>query len=139
VADTLTAQATLAGWAAPLKPNGGRVNDNESDLGAKKNGTKAQIDTSARARLAGWPAVKARDHHAEGQGQFSPSLPVVSTLAAHGPESIGFLLGPNGWEIRPASGQLNGHHSRFLMGLPMEWCEAAILAFRSLKSKKRAR
>lgn len=110
VADTLTAQVALMGWATPNVPNGGRMSGNKEDIGKKRDGSKAQIGLENQA-----------------------------SLAAIGPGPIGFLLGPNGWEITQACGQLRPDHSRWLMGIPEEWDKAAILAFRSLKGKKRAR
>jgi hypothetical protein len=145
----------LAAWATPNCPNGGRVSGNPLDIGAKRDGTKAQIDTAAQARLAAWgtpcsqPAngtaenFRARKQRAQAKGiQMGDSITdcaMQAQLAAHGPERIGFLLGRNGWEIRPASGQLNPAHSAWLMAIPEEWCEAAIAASRSLKAKKRER
>lgn len=98
----------LAGWATPNVPNGGRISGNKEDIGKKLNGTKAQIGLENQARLA-----------------------------IFGPDPIGYLLGPKGWVIHPACGQLGPAHSRWMMGLPEAWDVAAIQAFRSLKAKKR--
>ena len=51
---------------------------------------------------------------------------------------IGYLLGPNGWEIVPACGQLNAAHSRWLMGLPPEWDDCAVTAMESLRASAQA-
>src|SRR6187399_594687 len=99
--------AMLAGWATPSAWDMGRLSSPRADLGKKADGSKNQIGLPNQARL---------------------------TASGEGP--IGFLLGPNGWETHPASGQLNPGHSRWLMGIPRIWCECAIRASRSLKARK---
>jgi hypothetical protein len=108
VADTLTAQAVLAGWATPNVPNGGRISGNPEDIGKKRDGSKAQIGLENQARLA-----------------------------ATGPGPIGFSLGPNGWAISPACGQLNPAHSRWLMALPPAWDACGVTAMQSLRPRRR--
>ena len=99
-------QVRLAAWKTPCVPNGGRISGNLTDIGKHQDGTKAQIGLENEARLT-----------------------------AFGDQPIGYLLGPNGWEIVPASGQLNASHSRWLMGLPRAWDECGLLALRKLKKK----
>lgn len=142
-ADTLTAVATLKAWPSP------QARDHKSGETGESPLEHNARPLSEIAVLAGWPTPQARDHfpaHSpeyiadkKAQGHGMANLNDSVQLAAHGPERIGFLLGPNGWEICPASGQLSPAHSRFLMGLPPEWCEAAIAASSSLKARKRAR
>lgn len=94
------------------------------------------------AKLTGWKtptALSFKDSHQPGKNRYIDESETAVLSVGTGPERIGFLLGPNGWEIHPASGQLNPAHSRWLMALPEEWCAAAIAASRSLKAKKRER
>ena len=98
----------LAAWKTPCVPNGGRISGNHQDLGKHRDGTKAQIGLENEARLT-----------------------------AFGETPIGFLLGPNGWEIVPASGQLNAAHSRWLMGLPRVWDDCGVMAMESLRKSRR--
>jgi len=147
VADTMTAVASLAGWKTPCVPNGGRISGNPTDIGKHQDGTKAQIGLENEAKLSGWPTPMVQD---ENQSRnLSPEaaareidrkggstiLATAVTLAQFvdpsmdsGGTPIGFLLGPNGWEIVPASGQLNAAHSRWLMGLPPEWDDCGVTA-----------
>lgn len=138
-------QVRLAGWKTPCVPNGG---GNTQDLGKHRDGTKAQIGLENEAKLSGWTTPRPTD---ENMARRSPeaieremnrpdagsNLAIEAQLTAFGDGPIGYLLGPNGWEIVPASGQLNASHSRWLMGLPAIWDVAGIAAFRSLKKRKR--
>lgn len=113
----------LAGWKTPCVPNGGRISGNTTDIGSHRNGTKAQIGLENEAKLSGWPTYLGRE----------------AQLTAFGETPIGFLLGPNGWETVPASGQLSAAHSRWLMGLLKEWDDCAVTAMESSrKSRKRS-
>ena len=103
----LPGEVKLASWKTPCVPNGGRISGNKQDLGKHQDGTKAQIGLENEARLT-----------------------------AFGDQPIGYLLGPNGWEIVPACGQLNAAHSRWLMGLPREWDDCAVTAMALLRSKR---
>lgn len=99
------------------------------------------------AQLGAWPTPMAQTPAQNGNNEAGNSDSSrktvemcqwpVDPLTAFGETPIGYLLGPNGWEIVPACGQLNGSHSRWLMGLPESWDRAAIAASRSLKARKR--
>jgi hypothetical protein len=101
-------EVCLTAWATPNVPNGGRISGNPEDIGKKRDGSKDQVGLENQARLA-----------------------------VFGREPIGYLLGPNGWEIVPAFGQLNPAHSRWLMGLPPVFCDCAVTAMESLRRKPR--
>lgn len=144
---TLTSWPTptmLAGWKTPCVPNGGRISGNKTDIGKHHDGTKAQIGLENEAKLSGWQTPTTNDgkgsDYTYTQGNHDNpflKLPGEARLTAFGQTPTGCLLGPNGWEIVPASGQLNPAHSRWLQGVPQEWDQAAIAAFRSLKKRKR--
>lgn len=93
------------------------------------------------AKLTGWATCKASD--GEGgrttitAGGGNAHLSIQARLAAHGPERTGFCVGPSGWEILPASGQLNPGLSRWLMGLPPAFCDSAVTAMQSLPRRPR--
>ena len=136
----LSADAAMCGWATPKASDGdgGRTT-------MTKGGGNAHLQIETR--LAGWPTPMAgtpaqNGNNAAGNNDSSRLTealcrwPVPLTASGAGP--IGFLLGRNGWETHPASGQLNPGHSRWLMGIPRIWCQCAIRASRSLKAKKRA-
>ena len=140
---TLGNQVQLAGWQTPNVPNGGRISTTE--LGKHRDGSKAQISPETEAKLAGWNTPQERDWKGpEGRSYKGETMDLSLQAAAaafpnpsmdFGGKPIGYLLGPNGWEIVPASGQLNAAHSRWLMGLPPAWDDCGVTAMAS--SRKR--
>jgi hypothetical protein len=145
VADTMKAVASLAGWVSPK----GRDYRCETEASSSQERMAAHPpDLNKLVMLAGWKTPTACSPNSlRGNGQepetreaggHAVNLQVnEARLTAFGDQPIGFLLGPNGWEIVPASGQLNAAHSRWLMGLPPIWDQAGIAASRSLKARKR--
>jgi hypothetical protein len=142
----LNKQAILTAWKTPCVPNGGRISGNAEDLGKHRDGTKAQIGLENEAtKLSGWTTPQAHDetgrseHQKDIHGTKHGCACLVSEarLTAFGEQPIGFLLGPNGWEIVPACGQLNAGHSRWLMGLPPEWDACGVTAMALLRGKRR--
>lgn len=112
-----------------------------------KSGDASQetLDKNARplneqVLLSGWatPKVQAGDYQYNNadHSQISLNLSGQARLTAFGDQPIGYLLGPNGWEIVPACGQLNAAHSRWLMGLPQEWDDCGVTAMASSRGKR---
>ena len=167
VADTMTAVASLAGCKTPCVPNGGRISGNKTNIGAHRDGTKAQIGLENEARLVGWATPAARDWKSGDASQetldrnarplselaklvafpTNPDAldvarilnlgPRLQSLVDSGITEVGFLLDRNGWEIVPASGQLNPAHSRWLMGLPPVWDACAVTAMELSRLRRR--
>lgn len=122
--------ALLAGWPTA------RAEDAESAGTRKQRGVADTM--TAVAALTAWRspnAVDAKLGRCQGQGQIQ--LCHEARLTAFGETPIGFLLGPKGWEIVPASGQLNAGHSRWLMGLPDVWDDCGVTAMASLRRSRR--
>jgi hypothetical protein len=132
-------QVRLAGRKTPCMPNGGRISGNEKDIGKHRGGTKAQISLENEAKLSGWGTPRANDAEKRGQPAPDPRNGLVNEaqLTAFGETPIGYLLGRNGWEIVPASGQLNAAHSRWLMGLPPAWDDCGVTAMESLRKRRK--
>ena len=87
----------------------------ENDDGGVSGTSLTQV--AKMARLSGWatPKVGATiTEYGDAIERIAESEP-VDPSTDFGPGPIGYLLGPNGWEIVPASGQLNAGHSRWLM------------------------
>ena len=63
----------MAGWPTP---NSTIVDHKPRPpiMGNRKPTDPQIVLADVAVYLAGWPTPKARDHHTEGQGQFSPSL-----------------------------------------------------------------
>lgn len=132
-------QAKLAAWKTPCVPNGGRISGNKTDIGQHRDGTKAQIGLENEAKLTGWgtPKVQTGAYQFGKNGEILLNLQGQAQLTAFGEMPIGFLLGPNGWEIRPACGQLSPAHSRWLQGLPPEWDDCGVTAMALLRGKQK--
>ncbi len=143
----LNEQAILAGWKTPCVPNGGRISGNKTDIGKHLDGTKAQISAETEAKLGAWPTPMAGTPAQKGYNEAGNTDSGRKTVemcqwpvdpsTAFGETLIGFLLGPNGWEIVPASGQLNAAHSRWLMGLPPAWDDCGVTAMASLRKRQK--
>jgi hypothetical protein len=131
----LQATALLASWATP------RAEDGES---AGMRHSRGVADTlTAQSRLASWVTPSSRDWkdtpgmseagtNPDGSGRKRlDQLPCQAQLMVSGGGQIG---SPAGTE-KP--GQLNPAHSRWLMGLPPEWCACAVTAIASLPRKRK--
>jgi hypothetical protein len=56
--------------------------------GRMRDGKLSTDRLDVTAQIASWPTPKARDHHTEGPGQFSPSLPSVAERLAGWPTPV---------------------------------------------------
>ena len=135
VADTMTAVATLCGWQTPHGPREHDSNVSESTY----LGKEAQMGAWPTP-MAGSPATE--EYNEAGNNDSSRKTvemcrwPVDPSMVS-GETPIGYLLGPNGWGIVPASGQLNAEHSRWLMGLPRVWDDCGVTAMASSRKRRK--
>ena len=151
-------EAKLSGWTTPQAHDQTGRSKGQKEIHGTTHGCACLV---SEARLGAWPTPMAETPAQKGYNEAGNNdssrktvemcqwpTPAPGTLSIaeqinvarstdSGETPIGYLLGPNGWEIVPASGQLNASHSRWLMGLPAIWDQAAIAAFRSLKARKR--
>ena len=121
----------LAGWMTPKKADG----EQSSETMMRGN-----LTLLGQARLTSWatPKVASGDYQYSGQNHEKIlNLQGQVQLTAFGEKPIGYLLGPNGWEIVPASGQLNAGHSRWLMALPPVWDDCGVTAMASLRKLRK--
>ena len=131
--------AWLAGWPTPTARDHFPAHTPEY-IAQKKAMGHGMANLNDTVQLAGWPTPRARDHHTEGQGAHSPSLPrLTEVIAAPGPARLTatgeMLTGCSaGME---SGGQLNPAHSRWLMGLPPEWCDCAVTAMQSMPPRRK--
>lgn len=125
----LDEQAAIAGWPTPNCPEWGRSigppHEWRGNTSYSSTGRKIQMDTQAIARMAGYNTPRATDGTHGGPNQTGGSLPADAALLGGG--TYGFLA------RMEKRGALNPGLSRWLMGYPVEWCQAAIRAHRGMR------
>jgi hypothetical protein len=130
---------SLTGWGTPA------ARDWKSGEASQETLDKNARPLNEQAKLSGWTTPQAHDVTGRSLGQKEihgtmhgcACLVSEARLTAFGDQPIGYLLGPNGWEIVPACGQLNPTHSRWLMGLPKEWDDCGVTAMGLLRKSRR--
>jgi hypothetical protein len=145
----LDIQARLASWNTPRATDGSKGGPNQAN-GAPSHDVSLTSWATPAAR--DWKSGNASQETMEkdsrplnelallsaGNSDYTRKITSLVRLTDSGDKPIGFLLRPNGWEIRPASGQLKPGHSRWLMGLPPIFDYCAVTAWAHLKKSKKA-
>jgi hypothetical protein len=127
----LSNAAQMASWPTPNTPSGGpNTKSTETHTGG--------MDLEGTATLANWATPSTRDYKGGYQGGrirngklSNDTLDVEAQLTASGPMPSG-----SGAATRN-TGQLNPAFSRWLMGLPPEWCACAVTATLSVRRRPR--
>jgi len=130
---SLAVQAKVAGWPTPdaSAGSGGRVSSNPLAR-VRLSGTKKALTINEAAQLAGYPTPAARDWRDGRSNQHGKNARPLNEVAMLVGQTASSSPAPTA-----KRGQLNPALSRWLMGFPPIWDEAAIRAFRSMKRRKR--
>jgi hypothetical protein len=128
----------LAHWPTPAVTNADRGGDARRWKGDQSlGGRRSNLQDCAMTCLASWATPASldwRDGRASPETMDRNSRPLneqAVQLAVSGPTPNG---SPAGTE-RP--GQLDPEHSRWLMGLPPEWCDCAVTAMASSPKRRK--
>ncbi len=153
-ADTLTAVASLTGWATPTKRDhkDGQMGNNTLIRGER---TESNALLGRQVWLAAWPTPNANpdapnmsknrgsDHGGERSRYTLQSLGEaaknidVGLLTGSGEMPCGFPADPKEKAKKGGIGQLNPAHSRWLMGLPSVWDDCGVMAMESLRHSRK--
>ncbi len=133
----------LSGWPTPTKGNaeGSQNMTGMTSVGKRADGSKGTVSLPGVAKLSGWPTSRANDGTGPQQPPNRQGGEILKqTAQLSGPARItpdGKML--TGSTARMESGgQLNPHHSRWIMGYPRAWCDCAVTATPSSRNSRRS-
>lgn len=142
--EELTNAAGLAGWPTPNATNNGAGEEPDAKM---KRGMNPGLNPADAARLAGWGTPTANTPGGTPEQALARKEKVSCgnsvTCLTHQVQLIGPARLTVSGEMLTGSaagtesgGQLNPAHSRWLMGLPAEWCDCAPTETRSTRKRR---
>lgn len=135
-----------AGWATPQATEARQgFQDRSRGMKGNQESPTTQVINNVPSWVSAWPTPRTRDHKGEYEGgrirngKISTDTLDVAAQLTSGPNTSSSPAetentDASSQESRRSSGSLNPALPRWLMGYPVEWCEAAIAAFRKIKA-----
>jgi hypothetical protein len=130
----LVTQANMASWATPT---GCDHKGAPTEAWVRKDGKLRNDRLDFQADMASWATPNCMDHLPSGNLENRKKKGGCVNLKDQAPLTVSGATSNGSPAETARRGQLNPAHSRWLMGLPPEWCDCAVTAMQSLPRSRK--